>query len=69
MLLAINLGKSKNKISTGIGFFDHILDQFNSHTQIEVSVEVSRDNVNIFFSLDWSQIFNLLLVTNVVNIK
>ena len=46
---AINLGKSKNKISTGIGFFDHILDQFNSHTQIEVSVEVSRDNVNIIF--------------------
>ena len=45
MLLAINLGKSKNKISTGIGFFDHILDQFNSHTQIEVS----RDNVNILF--------------------
>ena len=44
---AINLGKSKNKISTGIGFFDHMLDQFNSHAQIGVSVEVSRDNVNV----------------------
>jgi imidazoleglycerol-phosphate dehydratase len=38
---AINLGKSNHAISTGIGFFDHMLDQFNSHAQVGVSVTVA----------------------------
>lgn len=41
---AINLAKSSHPISTGIGFFDHMLDQLNSHAQIGVSVSVSAAN-------------------------
>ena len=47
---AIDLGKPENPkgLSTGIGFFDHMLDQFNSHAQIGVSVLVtgSSDDVS-----------------------
>jgi len=39
---ALDFKKSPLKISTGIGFFDHMLDQFNSHAQIGVSVKVSK---------------------------
>lgn len=38
---AIDLAKSTNPINTGIGFFDHMLDQFNSHAQIGVSATVT----------------------------
>lgn len=40
---AINLAKSSHPISTGIGFFDHMLDQLNSHAQIGVAVTVASD--------------------------
>ncbi len=43
---AINLGKSSNPINTGIGFFDHMLDQLNSHAQIGVSVKVLNSSSN-----------------------
>ena len=38
---ATNLAKSSHKINTGIGFFDHMLDQLNSHAQIGVAVTVN----------------------------
>lgn len=37
----LNLSKSSHPINTGIGFFDHMLDQLNSHAQIGISVTVS----------------------------
>lgn len=45
----IDAAKSPHTISTGIGFFDHMIDQLNSHAQIGVSVTVyaSNDNDNM----------------------
>jgi imidazoleglycerol-phosphate dehydratase len=39
----INLGHANHAISTGIGFFDHMLDQFHSHAQIGVAVTVAGE--------------------------
>lgn len=39
----LDLAKSAHKISTGVGFFDHMLDQLNSHAQIGVAVTVSGE--------------------------
>lgn len=39
---AVDLQKAPHGISTGIGFFDHMLDQFNSHAQIGVSATVTK---------------------------
>lgn len=44
---ALDLEKSSYPISTGIGFFDHMLDQINSHAQIGIGVtvnEISEDH-------------------------
>lgn len=38
----IDTAKSPHPISTGIGFFDHMIDQLNSHAQIGVSVTVTK---------------------------
>lgn len=38
----LDVCKSSHPISTGIGFFDHMIDQLNSHAQIGVSVTVSK---------------------------
>ena len=42
----LNLTKSNNPINTGIGFFDHMLDQLNSHAQLGISVTVTSGSVN-----------------------
>lgn len=40
----INLdGEGKSKVSTGIGFFNHMLDQIAKHGGIDLSVEVEGD--------------------------
>ena len=41
---AFNLAKSSHPINTGIGFFDHMLDQLNSHAQIGVAVTVNGNS-------------------------
>jgi len=43
----LNLSKSSHPINTGIGFFDHMLDQLNSHAQIGVSVSVTATGCEI----------------------
>ena len=58
--------KSPHPISTGIGFFDHMIDQLNSHAQIGVSVTVTRldeenvNGVNRFASEDQSEILGIV---------
>ena len=36
-------GKGKADISTGVGFFDHMLDQLSRHSLIDLSVKVEGD--------------------------
>jgi len=41
---SVNLdGKGKNKISTGVGFFDHMLELFSHHSLIDLSLFVKGD--------------------------
>jgi imidazoleglycerol-phosphate dehydratase len=42
----LNLEKSTHSISTGVGFLDHMLDQFNSHAQVGVAVSVVAAETN-----------------------
>ncbi len=35
-------GTGKGQISTGIGFFDHLLDAFAKHCAIDLQVQVKR---------------------------
>eukprot|EP00934_Nitzschia_sp_Nitz4_P009074 Nitzschia sp. Nitz4//scaffold274_size25273//18638//19912//NITZ4_008330-RA/size25273-processed-gene-0.14-mRNA-1//-1//CDS//3329545290//9064//frame0 len=39
----VNEGKAGNHIETGVGFFDHMLDQLNSHAQVGVGLRVLQD--------------------------
>lgn len=46
-LKVVNEAKAGVPILTGIGFFDHMLDQFNSHAQIGVGLQVDLElNLN-----------------------
>ena len=39
---AVDLAKAPHRISTGVGYFDHMIDQLNSHAQVGVSVTAVR---------------------------
>lgn len=42
--IEINLdGQGKSKISTGLGFFDHMLDQLSKHGNIDLEIDVKGD--------------------------
>lgn len=42
--IKINLdGNGQNKISTGIGFFDHMLEQLSFHSDIDLEIKVQGD--------------------------
>ena len=42
--VTINLdGTGKSKINTGIGFLDHMIDQFSRHSSVDVELKVSGD--------------------------
>jgi imidazoleglycerol-phosphate dehydratase / histidinol-phosphatase len=44
ILVHVNLdGQGKTKISTGLGFFDHMLDQLGKHSLCDLTVEVKGD--------------------------
>jgi imidazoleglycerol-phosphate dehydratase/histidinol-phosphatase len=44
ILVTVNLdGQGKTKISTGLGFFDHMLDQLGKHSLCDLAVEVKGD--------------------------
>ncbi|KAI2510404.1 Imidazoleglycerol-phosphate dehydratase [Fragilaria crotonensis] len=52
----LDLAKSSHPISTGIGFLDHMIDQFNSHAQVGVAItinEITEDH-NRHSSMDQS---------------
>mmetsp|Transcript_5949 Transcript_5949/g.13016 ORF Transcript_5949/g.13016 Transcript_5949/m.13016 type:complete len:439 (+) Transcript_5949:139-1455(+) len=52
----LDVSKTKDPIiTTGIGFFDHMIDQLNSHAQIGVSVTVSSgdDDPTDAHSVEW----------------
>lgn len=42
--IAINLdGQGKSQIATGLGFFDHMLDQLSRHGNIDLNIQVNGD--------------------------
>lgn len=42
--VAVNIdGTGSAKISTGVGFFDHMLDQLSRHSMIDMEIEVKGD--------------------------
>lgn len=42
--IAVNLdGTGKNEISTGVGFFDHMLEQLSKHSLIDMTIKAKGD--------------------------
>lgn len=64
-----DLAKSKELISCGVGFLDHMIDQFNSHAQVGVSLTVSSldgfkdEGRNRFASQNQEQLMKLVGIT------
>ena len=71
-LKVVNEGKAGVPILTGIGFFDHMLDQFNSHAQIgvglQVALDVKEDDDDDSSSQQLSENRNRLATTNQVKL-
>jgi len=63
-LKVINEGKAGVPILTGIGFFDHMIDQFNSHAQIGVGLQVDSTS----FSTADTSMKNRLAGTNQISL-
>jgi imidazoleglycerol-phosphate dehydratase len=40
----IDLARSSHPISSGVGFLDHMMDQFNSHAQVGVAITVGEES-------------------------
>ena len=57
----LDLAKSSHPISTGIGFLDHMIDQFNSHAQVGVAITINEitDDHNRHSSMDQSVLLPL----------
>ena len=57
----LNLARSSHSISSGVGFLDHMMDQFNSHAQLGVAITINEktDDHNRHAAMDQSVLLPL----------